>query len=56
MTADATSIIPVQKWKSPIPPRTSDVWRRRAPAIEAANAPLAPTNVARRRNVPRDDT
>src|SRR5688572_33041283 len=53
MTAEATSISAVTAWNSPMPPSTSDRCPRRAPAIEAANAPLASTKVVNRRKVPR---
>src|SRR5687768_9789835 len=45
-------MIAVTVWKRPMPPSTSDRRLRPAPAIEAANAPLASTNAARIRNEP----
>ena len=41
MMAEATSIIAVTAWNRPMPPSMSDALPRRAPAIDAANAPLA---------------
>src|SRR6188768_2761856 len=56
ITAEATHISPVRRWNRPMPPCTSGVLRRRAPASEAATAPLATTKDARIRNVPNADT
>ena len=53
--ADATRSIAVTVWNRPVPPAMSDGRCRRAPAIDAANAPLARTNAARIRNVPSED-
>src|SRR5689334_8102740 len=53
MAAEATSMSAVTMWKRPMPPSTSARDPRRAPAIDAANAPLAMTNAASRTNVPR---
>src|SRR5678816_4810632 len=56
MIADATTSTAVTAWNNPTPPATSDVRCRRAPAIDAANAPLASTNDASKRKVPKEAT
>ncbi len=52
MTAEASSISAVTTWKRAVPPSTSVCRPRRAPAIDAANAPLARTKAARIANEP----